>query len=147
MIQREEREQVAVFAVLDYLAEALDSEALRRVFHVPNGGARDARTGARLKRSGVKRGVPDIICPALSCNRRAAERGPLAIEMKAGRGRPTAEQEDWALALREMDWTVATCYSASHAVLAVLEHLDIRVDPLMLRNRVVLAGGSWPDTE
>lgn len=31
------------------------------VFHVPNGGERNAIVGARMKRSGVKRGVPDLV--------------------------------------------------------------------------------------
>lgn len=30
-------------------------------FHVPNGGDRDPREGKRLKQSGVKAGVPDLI--------------------------------------------------------------------------------------
>ncbi len=30
-------------------------------FHVPNGGARDAVTGAKLKAMGVKAGVPDLV--------------------------------------------------------------------------------------
>lgn len=53
----------------------LDEDALQRAvvqwltlakprclwFHVPNGGARDAITGAKLKAMGVKAGVPDLV--------------------------------------------------------------------------------------
>lgn len=53
----------------------LDEDALQRAvvqwltlakprclwFHVPNGGARDAITGARLKAMGVRAGVPDLV--------------------------------------------------------------------------------------
>ena len=33
------------------------------IFAIPNGGARDARVGAMLKREGVKRGVSDLFLP------------------------------------------------------------------------------------
>lgn len=36
---------------------------LRLMFAIPNGGARDAITGAMLKAEGVKPGVPDIFLP------------------------------------------------------------------------------------
>lgn len=34
---------------------------LRLLFHVPNGGARDIQTAARLKKEGVVPGVPDYL--------------------------------------------------------------------------------------
>ena len=33
------------------------------VFHVPNGGSRDKREAANLKRQGVRAGVPDLVVP------------------------------------------------------------------------------------
>ena len=36
---------------------------LRWLFHVPNGGWRNVTVGAKLKREGVRRGVPDYIWP------------------------------------------------------------------------------------
>jgi len=36
---------------------------LELMFHVPNGGARSKSEGARLKREGVKAGIPDIFLP------------------------------------------------------------------------------------
>ncbi len=54
-------------------------------FAVPNGGARDAKTGARLKAEGVKPGVPDI---ALLING-----APHFLELKTERGYLTAAQK------------------------------------------------------
>lgn len=44
------------------LAARLDADPRfeGRWFHAPNGEARNARTGAKLKKMGVKKGVPDI---------------------------------------------------------------------------------------
>lgn len=48
--------QVTVMQNLDLLLPA-DAVA----FHVPNGGSRNAREAANLKRQGVRAGVPDIL--------------------------------------------------------------------------------------
>ena len=44
------------FAIVDWLRRTMDCF----VFHIPNGGARNAITGAMLKRQGVVAGVADI---------------------------------------------------------------------------------------
>jgi len=51
---------------------------------VPNGEKRDARTGAKLKRQGVRRGVSDLIF-VHRCR-------VFALELKAPKGLPTVEQ-------------------------------------------------------
>ena len=63
---------------------------LRLMYAIPNGGARTARTGAMLKREGVKAGVPDICLPV-------AKRGfsALYIELKAPGGRLSDVQRQW----------------------------------------------------
>lgn len=62
------------------------------LFAVPNGGARDAREGARLKREGVTAGVADLILLHPNASYHA-----LCIEMKTtdkdSRQRPT--QKAW----------------------------------------------------
>jgi len=61
-------------------------------FHVPNGGRRDAKTGARLKREGVKAGVADFVI--------VMQGGVCAmIELKTAKGRLSKAQkdlQDWA---------------------------------------------------
>lgn len=60
------------------------------LFAVPNGGRRDAVTGARLKAEGVVAGVADLILllprGGYNC---------LCLELKDGKGRQSAEQKIW----------------------------------------------------
>lgn len=140
----EDREQAAVFAVLDSLVDEYPACGL--VFHPPNGGARDARAGAMMKRAGTRRGVPDIICPILPAwNDYASPPGPLAIEMKAPGGRLAFEQRQFLAGLQGAGWRTEVCYSAGEAVKVLADHMRIPVSPVVLRNKVVAAGGSWPE--
>lgn len=63
-------------------------------FHIPNGEARSPKTGARLKRMGVKAGEPDFL---LIWEGRA-----IGLELKAAKGRQSPVQraiaEEWTLA-------------------------------------------------
>lgn len=60
-------------------------------YHVPNGGRRDAREGAKFKRMGVKAGVPDICIPIA----RKGYHG-LYIELKRTQGGSLSEsQRNW----------------------------------------------------
>ncbi len=79
-----------------------------RVFHVPNGGSRDAREAAKLKRMGVLPGIPDIAIL------RPAQRVAW-IEVKAAKGRLSSAQiafRDWCRA-QGHPW--ALCRSVSDA--------------------------------
>lgn len=57
MKHQEEKEQEALFQWAGYIP------GLRWMHAIPNGGRRDAREAARLKRQGVKAGVSDIFLP------------------------------------------------------------------------------------
>lgn len=60
------------------------------LFAVPNGGKRDAITGAKLKEEGALAGVADLIL--LKSNRFY---GALLIEMKTKTGRQSDSQKEW----------------------------------------------------
>lgn len=61
------------------------------MYHIPNEGKRKRSTGARLKRMGLRKGVPDVCLPVARCGCHA-----LYIEMKRLKdGRPTKDQLDW----------------------------------------------------
>ena len=60
------------------------------LFAVPNGGRRDATTGAKLKAEGALAGVSDLIL--LKSNDRY---GALLIEMKTTKGRQSDSQKEW----------------------------------------------------
>jgi hypothetical protein len=71
---------------------------------IPNGGARSAITGARLKREGVVKGMPDLI---LCCAR--SGRHALFIEMKRRNGRVSEAQRDLFPLLEAQGYGVAIC--------------------------------------
>lgn len=76
-------EQKFHFAVADFLNAVLPRNAWWS--SIGHGGfALDARTGARMKRAGVKAGVPDIL---IVYDGRAH-----FLELKAGKGRPSPAQ-------------------------------------------------------
>ncbi len=61
-----------------------------RFFHIPNGGSRHKAEAARLKKSGVMPGVPDL-CVVLQDGR------TIWIEVKSASGKLSADQLDWFL--------------------------------------------------
>lgn len=80
----------------------------RLLFAVPNGGRRDAVTGARLKAEGATAGVADLIL--FIPNRR---HGGLAIEMKTPHGRQSKEQREWQKMCEQAGNKYALCRSAA----------------------------------
>lgn len=93
---------------------------LRKMFAIPNGGARDAATGARLKAEGVKPGVPDILLPVArqSCH-------GLFIEMKRVRvRRPGDTQLNWHSDLQSEGYRVALCNGFLQAKEAIEEYMQ-----------------------
>lgn len=79
-------------------------------------------TARAMKLDGVKRGVPDIICPfpnELYCG--------LAIEMKWGKNTQTPEQKAYQKALQKFGWRYVLCYSANEALQATAEYLNIEL--------------------
>lgn len=117
MKQDEHREQVFLFSWAAWAATERPELAL--MFAVPNGGRRDAVTGARLKAEGVKAGVPDIILPVA----RGGYHG-LFIEMKAGKNTATAEQRGWLAALEGQGYRAAVCRGAAEAMALLEEYLS-----------------------
>lgn len=73
-------------------------------FAIPNGGARNAVTGAMLKREGVKKGIPDIF---LACPNK--DYSGLFIEMKFGAGKQTKEQIEF-MEYAKIHYQCEVCY-------------------------------------
>lgn len=83
-------------------------------FHVPNGGKRDAVTGARMKKQGAKKGVPDNFI--LNVPQHLDYNG-IVIELKRKKGgRLTKEQKDWLIILRSLGWLTKVAYGADDAI-------------------------------
>jgi len=83
---------------------------LKLIYHIPNGGSRNALEAANLKRQGVKAGVPDLCLPVA----RNGFHG-LYIEMKYGKNKTTEKQEEWLKELAEQGYCTAVCYGAEEA--------------------------------
>lgn len=69
--------QRSVKSFLDFKGEVF--------FHTPNGGLRQKATAVKLKREGVKAGVPDVFILSLNA----------VVELKVGINKPTLAQLAW----------------------------------------------------
>lgn len=96
---------------------------LRWLHHSPNGGKRDAFTGAQMKALGVKPGFPDLLLPVRSGNHPG-----LVIEMKSATGKVTPEQADWLDHLTSQQWATAVARSAEEARTVLCDYLGF--DPI-----------------
>lgn len=83
------------------------------MYAVPNGGKRNAREASRMKREGVKAGVPDV-CITLGC---AGYYG-LYIELKRDKpkGRLTMGQKAWLKKLNKAHYFGAVCFGLDEAI-------------------------------
>ena len=100
---------------------------LKMLFAIPNGGLRNKVVAKKLKREGVKAGVPDIFLAVggLANNRHFVYFG-LFIEMKFGKNKCTENQSIWALDLISEDYKTAVCYSFEEAKQVIINYLGIK---------------------
>lgn len=98
---------------------------LAMMFAIPNGGARDGRTAARLKVEGVKAGVPDIFFPYPS-----KQYHGLFIELKRPKsdgksvGKVADNQKTWHDYLNSKNYLTITCYGYLQAIDEIVKYLD-----------------------
>ena len=71
---------------------------------IPNEGIRSERTGARLKKIGLKKGFPDLFII-----RPCGKYHGLFIEMKSIRGTATLEQKEWIIKLNSLGYKAVIC--------------------------------------
>jgi hypothetical protein len=77
-----------------------------RIFSIANGGHRHPAVAAKLKATGVVKGVPDLFIPAWK----------LWVEMKRTKGGSLSpEQKDWIKYLEEVGYCVKVCKGAEDA--------------------------------
>ena len=94
-----------------------------RWFHPANGGKRNAQEGAKFRRLGVKRGVPDIILPV---GRRS--KFGLVIELKRVDGKMSdvsEEQKDWLRWFKRQNWSTHVAFGFEHAKRIIITYLGI----------------------
>lgn len=98
--------------------------ALRWLHSIPNGGARDPITAARMKAEGIKSGVADIFLPVASCGHHG-----LYIEMKepgrrnAKDGGLSKEQAEFYAWCNEQQYAFSIAYTWREAANTIERYL------------------------
>lgn len=116
-IDREGGAQEMLFRWITYQLDEYPELAL--LYHIPNGGKRDAKTATILKRQGVKAGVPDLHLPVA----RGGYHG-LYIELKVGDNTTTKKQKDWIRELNKQGYLAVVCYGWDEAAKQLLDYLE-----------------------
>lgn len=111
----ESQEQAAYFEWAAYIPD------LRWAHAIPNGGKRDKKEAANLKRQGVKPGVSDIFLPLP----RGKYHG-LYIELKTKDGRPSTEQKEFISYVRKNGYAACVCYGTEEAITATKQYLKLK---------------------
>lgn len=125
MRHHEDKEQEIVFQWASYHKE------LRWLHSIPNGGKRDPREAARLKKQGQTNGVSDIFLPRpTESSKELSDTGyhGLYIEMKRrkqdGSSRVTKDQQDFQEYATDQGYRCVVCYGADEAIDAIKEYLQ-----------------------
>ena len=113
----EEQEQAAVFEWVTLMRNQYPE--LDLLYHCPNGADRHPAVAAKLKRQGVKPGVPDLFLPVA----RSGWHG-LFIEMKKRKGgRVSDEQKAWIEALTAQMYRAVVCKGCEEACDELIRYL------------------------
>ena len=102
----EEQEQIKLAEYLDWKGYCW--------CHVPNGGNRNVVTGAKLKKQGVKPGVPDVL---IFDNLGNVDVSGISIELKRKKGGQVSKyQKEWLNKLENKGWLTRVCRGADEAI-------------------------------
>ena len=113
----EEQEQAYVFQWAMLMEKQYPE--LRLLYHCPNGELRDKIIALKLKRLGVKKGVPDLFLPVARCGFNG-----LYIEMKRKHGgRLSPEQKQWLADLEAEHYRAIVCHGGEEACDEIYRYL------------------------
>lgn len=113
----EDAEQIALFQWA--AMQSAKFPELQLMFHIPNGGKRNAQEAARFKLMGVKAGVPDLFLPVA----RGGFHG-LWIELKSPKGKTSASQETFLKELCNQGYKTAVCFGWEMAAKVLKEYIE-----------------------
>lgn len=116
-MQHESIEQEKLFRWISFVRGKYPE--LDLMFHIPNGGKRNAKEAYYLKKQGVKSGVPDLFLPVS----RHGYHG-LFIEMKFGKNKTTLNQKKYIIALKEQGYAVNVCYGWESAQRVIEKYMQ-----------------------
>lgn len=113
----EEQEQAYIFQWCTLMEKQYPE--LSRLFHIPNGGLRSLPEAVRFKRTGVKKGVPDLFLPVA----RGGFHG-LFIELKRKKGGTVSpEQKQWLADLEAEHYRAVVCHGGEEACEVLYRYL------------------------
>jgi len=113
----EEEEQAAVMEWTVLMEKQFPE--LRLLFHIANGGERHPAVAAKLKKTGVKKGVPDLFLPVA----RGGFHG-LWVEMKRRKGGTLKpEQKQWIADLEGEMYRCVVAHGCEEACDAIYKYL------------------------
>lgn len=93
---------------------------LSLIYHIGNERKTTPQAGARLKKKGVRKGVPDV-CVPIPRNRCHG----LYIEFKIKPNKLTPEQKEFSSNLEKQRYAVCVAYSALDAISMIKEYLSL----------------------
>lgn len=100
------------------IVEVQQYPELQLLYAIPNGGNRHPATGAKMKREGVKRGIPDLHLPVARNGHHS-----LYLETKAPGGTLSQWQRQVKAQLETEGNRVQVCHSIDGLIAAVLTYL------------------------
>lgn len=109
-------EEYTQCAVIDYFKHK--PSIIKYLWHTPNGGYRNIREAAKLKRMGVKRGVSDLFLAIPNDGYHG-----MFIEMKSKKGKLTFEQREFIQYMEEMDYKCVVCKCVEEAIIEIKQYL------------------------
>jgi len=100
------------------------------IYHVPNEGNRNRKTGSNLVKAGLKKGVPDI-CVAVP---KMGMHG-LYIELKKDKqSKVSKEQIEWIKKLSHQKYIATVCYGADEAINLIASYMSSNISDLKVQN-------------
>lgn len=109
----------ATFFQWVYLCEQIHPE-LQLCFAIPNGGTRNIREAIKFKRTGVRKGVPDVFLPVPK-----GEYKGLWIEFKSDKGEQTVAQIIYFEQLKNQGYRCEICRDQNTAIAVVKTYLGL----------------------
>jgi hypothetical protein len=100
---------------------------LKYIFAIPNGGKRTIGVAVKMKKEGVKKGVPDIFIPLTEKNNYMPSSG-LWIETKTEIGKQSPEQKDFMNFLMTQNYKYALCRNTESMVRITELYLNINFE-------------------
>ena len=118
----ESQEQIQIFEWAALMVNKIPE--LAELWHCPNGSHRHKAVAAKLRREGVKAGIPDIflLVPKNGFH-------GLAIELKANGKHPTKAQKEWLERLVKNGYLAVVCHGFEDARDMILDYLNEKLPP------------------